>query len=101
MATRKSIPVDLLSVYDVMYMFDRRVQQIYRWRKSRGFPAYNIPGTTKIAAVRYSLREVIAWAKKNKIEITRMPEVSKATGLVSWPATLQPKFEAFQKGINL
>ena len=101
MATRKSIPADLLSVYDVMYMFDRRVQQIYRWRKSRGFPAYSIPGTTKIAAVRYSLREVVAWAKKNKIEVARMPDVSKETGAVRWPPALQGQFEAFQKGISL
>lgn len=99
MATRKSIPADLLSVYDVMYMFDRRVQQIYRWRKNRGFPTYNIPGTTKIAAIRYSLREVVTWAKVNSVKIERMPTITE-TGVVDWHLHCK-NFDAFQKGINL
>ena len=98
---KKKIPADLLSTYDCMYMFGVRVQAIIRWRHTSKFPYYHISGTAKCPPVRYSLKEVLAWAKKTNRMVLRSPTVQKKSGVVHWPSEDQKKFEAHQKGILL
>ena len=63
-------------------------------------PHHNIPGTSKSPAVRYSLKEIVAWAKKNKIKIKRMPTIGK-NGKIKWNPRDQKGFKAFQQSISL
>ena len=95
MSTR--IPTDLLSTYDVMFMFNVRVQAIIRWRKALNMPFYWIGGTTKCPPVRHSLKETLRWAKKTKKEVVRVPSIQ-PNGRVVWSEA--NKFEAFQRGIS-
>lgn len=97
---KKKIPADLLSTYDVMYMFGVRVQAIIRWRHTSKFPHHHISGTAKCPPVRYSLREVLAWAKRTNRMVLNVPTVQRS-GAVSWPSGNQKKFEASQRGITL
>ena len=97
---KKKIPSDLLSTYDCMYMFGVRVQAIIRWRHKAKFPYYHISGTAKCPPARYSLRKVLAWAKKTHRMILHVPAI-RNDGTIHWPSGDQKKFEASQKGISL
>ena len=74
MAARKSIPTDLLSVYDVMYMFGIGIASVYRLRDTQSLPFIQIPGSARTPAVRYSMKELVQWAKSTDREIVNMPE---------------------------
>ena len=97
---KKKIPADLLSTYDCMYMFGVRVQAIIRWRHTSKFPYHYISGTTKCPPVRYSLKEVLAWAKRTNRMILHTPTVQK-DGTILWPSSELRKLEASQKGVLL
>lgn len=83
-STKETIPTDLLSNYDMRFMFDTNLQQIYRWRWNMNLPFYNISGGgLKKPPVRYSLAEVLLWALKNEISIVNRPATTK-TGKIAW-----------------
>jgi len=92
------LPRDLISIYDMMFMFDRGYLMIWKWRREKSLPFYVVPGSTKTQAIRYSLRQVKAWAAKNGREIIRMPTYS--NGLLTWPDG-NAEFEAFVRNTRL
>ncbi len=96
MATKDgTIPTDLLSNRDMMFMFDSSQQRIYRWRWNLDLPIHHIPsGSIKKRPVRYSLAEVVAWAAKNGFDIIRQPKHNR-NGVVVWAGKYSKQFDAF------
>lgn len=91
----ETIPTDLLSNRDMMFMFDSSQQRIYRWRWNLDLPFYHIPsGSIKKRPVRYSFAEVVAWAAKHGFDIIRMPKFED-DGTVVWVGKLSRQFDAF------
>lgn len=91
------IPQDLLSNYDLMFMFSRSLQRIYVWRRKKGLPFYKIPGgSVKTMPVRYSLSEILSWAEKNDISIHHQPTIT-ASGDVRWPRSRRKEFKKFHQ----
>jgi len=99
--TPTKIPQDLLSNYDLMFMFDRSLQRIYVWRRKKGLPFHKIPGgSVKTMPVRYSLSEIISWAEKNDIFIHHKPTIT-ASGDVRWPRSRRKEFKEFHQKTKL
>lgn len=96
----REIPQDLLSNYDVMFMFRRSLQQIYRWRKWKGMPCYKLStGSMKMQPVRYSLSEILVWAEEKGIKVERRPTIEEG-GKVRWPKTCQREFQEFKEAMT-
>ncbi len=92
-----TIPRDLLSNYDVMFMFGKSVQWIYVRRRNWGLPFYRIPGgSIKTQPVRYSLSEVLDWAQKHGIIVRCVPTTT-PEGAVRWPKARRKEFRKFQR----
>lgn len=54
----------LLTVQEVCKMFNVSGQSVHNWKRTRGFPAYEIRGFRR-QTLRFDLSEVEAWAAKN------------------------------------
>ncbi len=94
----ETIPTDLLSNIDMVFMFDTTLQQIYRWRWNKKLPFHKLPsGSSKKQPVRYSFAEIVDWAAKNGIRIVRKPKFNR-DGTVEWRGKILAKeFEEFIK----
>lgn len=91
----ETIPTDLLSNRDMMFMFNTNLQQIYRWRWNLDLPTHHIPsGSIKKRPVRYSFAEILAWAAKNGFDIIREPKFNDI-GTVLWVGKLSGQFDIF------
>lgn len=64
---------DLVTTGYLLRLFDRAEPTLYLWRRERGLPYIVIPGDDR-PVIRYDLRKVIAWAKKNRIRLRAIPE---------------------------
>ena len=92
-----TIPRDLLSNYDLMFMFGKSLQWIYVRRRNWELPFYRIPGgSVKTMPVRYSLSEVLDWAEGLCIPVICKPTVT-AEGVVRWPKARRKEFREFQR----
>ena len=95
--TPTKTPLDLLSNYDLMFMFKRSLQRIYVWRRTKGLPFHRIlGGSVKTMPVRYSLAEIINWAEKNNISIHCEPTIT-VDGTVRWPRSRRQEFKKFHQ----
>ena len=73
MSKRETIPADLLSVYDIMFMFKIGIVSVYRFRGTEDLPFIKIPGSAHTPAIRYSLRAVVKWSKESNHKIVNLP----------------------------
>lgn len=91
------LPRDLLSVYDLMFMFGVKTYvTIWNWKQNRDLPFHEVPGSTKSVKsvpLRYSLKEIRRWAKEVDLEIVNEPVF--VDGKVSWKDNAA--FERFKK----
>lgn len=95
--TSKRIPNDLLSNYDLMFMFQVPVQRIYVWKRKKNLQSYEISGTVLRPTVRYSLKEVLTWAKLHRKKIKFTPKI--VDGVITWKGPgAKTKFKKFLDG---
>lgn len=97
MRSNGKIPRDLLTMMDLMFIFDTWLTPLYAWRKDHDLPFYEIPGSVAAEKpVRFSWGEVREWAAKNEKKIFRSPTV-RADGTVAWTGRHAKAFKKFKE----
>ena len=93
-----ALPRDLISIYDLMYMFEMKSYvTVWKWRTKRKLPYHAIPGSAKSPAIRYSLKAVVAWADRTELKIKNMPYY--VLGEICW--VVSKKFQKFKASVKL
>jgi len=69
-----ALPNGLMTMPDVLQMFDITIGTLQTWRAQKGFPTIVIPGRAR-NTIRFEKKAVLKWAKKNgkKVVVENVP----------------------------
>jgi predicted site-specific integrase-resolvase len=63
-----------MTTAEVMHIFDVSYMTVYLWREKKEMPYYTEQYGTQRHKVTFKIKEIMAWARKNKIEVKNTVE---------------------------